>query len=203
MTKMTDTSLQSGLSDQEDIYQRFLLTIGRLTGADGVSILLSVMPSTPLLVHLVNSDPLSSFATTEAATTAITTALAQAKPAEQSLIQQYSIAGNGTLLRISVGETSGQELTADSLPMGVDRRKVIAPGGGQSVWLALRYDSEDIPAVVSELSDPGTTAPNTASQWLADTLLLCASTLSDASHYSFLLRDPTSQLPGRAEFQTG
>ena len=67
MTKVIDAGLQSGLSDQEDIYQRFLLTIGRLTGADGVSLLLSIMPSTPLLFHLVKSDPLSSFATTEAA----------------------------------------------------------------------------------------------------------------------------------------
>jgi diguanylate cyclase (GGDEF)-like protein len=70
-----------------------------------------------------------------------------------------------------------------------------------SLWIALRYDSGSVPSEILALEAPPPGQPGSTGEWLAHSLVAGGALLREASQLQAMSLDPTSQLPGRAEFQ--
>ena len=141
-------------------------------------------------------------ASTEAAIASI---LGKNVTATPSAIQFYeSAAEGGYILRVAV-ELDEAHFHATKFPADRERRraghKQKSKHAGDAVWFGLRYEQSHLPTHLELLrtSKPGTVGDS--DNWLNRSLIMGANMVWETSQLSRLLRDPTSQLPGRAEFQ--
>jgi diguanylate cyclase (GGDEF)-like protein len=196
----------------DEVYLRYLLAVRQLAKARGATLLVEPRAENQhqsLLIHEGEAGPVPELADEKtAAETVATLAFDDHReiPPGQSMIRYYpSAAGDGCLLRIGVGLAPWLAADEKALPANGDRRSSdqgenVAPLD-ESVWIGLRYGDTPVSPDLARLRDPGTGEPQTPAEWLSHILVLGASRAWETCQLSALLRDPTSQLPGRAEFQ--
>ncbi|MEP5763818.1 MAG: sigma 54-interacting transcriptional regulator [Halieaceae bacterium] len=206
--------LETGTADvlphnSGDVYRHFLTQLRQLTSAAGASLFVEGDDGggyPALLLHGGKVGPIPELLSPAAASAAIApikAGIQASDPHSQPLIQVHaSKAADGCLIRIS-----GAVSEADSvrLPRADERRQpkrvqISQPNPG-TLWIGLRYGLTGLPHEIEHLQDPSAGAPANHSDWLAHTMLMGANMVWEAHRLARLLRDPTSQLSGRAEFQ--
>ena len=123
----------------------------------------------------------------------------------ESRESRESSGSRGFLVRILVRESGRKGDEQLISPAGIERRESGEDASDEefepAVWLELRFGHERSSVDLSQLQDPSAGAPSTPMDWLAHTLIVGANLAWKAGELWRLQRDPTSKLPGRAEFQ--
>ncbi|MEE4193294.1 MAG: sigma 54-interacting transcriptional regulator, partial [Halieaceae bacterium] len=182
------------------VYRQFLAQLRQLTHAAGVSLYIDGGNSTEraLLLHSGGTEAVPEFESLERAHATTYALLGPGGGDGASTLQVYSSeADDSCLLRIGIW------LEADQQAINTERRNQAPtePTADRAIWIGLRYDAGHVPEEIAGLTPPGPNAPVSAGEWLAHSLLTSANMVWEANQLSQLLRDPTSHLPGRAEFQ--
>jgi diguanylate cyclase (GGDEF)-like protein len=187
-----------------NIYRQFLSQLCQLTGASAASLYFDVGSGPrrePLLLHSGQTEASPEFASIDTAGNTV---------AQYSGFEAATTAPGIQCFPSSADESCLVQLRADALPVEAagehhpERRQPVPAtesGVGEAVWLALRYDTGSVPTEIMELDTPPPGQPGNAKEWLAHSLLTSGAFLREASRLQALSLDPTSQLPGRAEFQ--
>jgi diguanylate cyclase (GGDEF)-like protein len=185
----------------------YLRTLEALCGASASTLLIDSVGAhgiDTLLAHSGEVPPIPELASWEAATTIATSPENNPDPDAPRLVCYRSQQANGCLLRIASGDSSPPEEShaGEGTP---ERRST--PGSSltvtsDTVWIGLQFEAEGLPPELEQLGQPTATVPQTNAQWLSHLFVLVANMMQEINHLARLLRDPTSHLPGRAEFQT-
>ena len=187
------------------IYRQFLFELRQLSGAAAASLYIEDREgagAAPLLVHCSHTEALPEFESVETADDAVNHYSNLSGQSPPPALQVFATEGGGCLLVVQVGTEFGAG--DDPWPGDLDRRSGLelpdlASAG--TLWVGLRFEDGVIPPAILALKDPGAGPPGSADGWLAHCLLSNANLLWEADRIKLLLRDPTSRLPGRAEFQ--
>ncbi len=182
------------------VYRQFLAQLRQLTDAAGVSLYIdggngSIERS--LLLHSGGTEAVPEFESLERAHATTYALLGPGGGSGANCLQVYSSeADDSCLVRVGIQDPDQQDIDQD-------RRHSTGPEleADRAIWIGLRYDDGQVPAAISALAPPGPQAPASAAEWLSHSLLTSANMVWEANLLSQLLRDPTSHLPGRAEFQ--
>ncbi len=182
------------------VYRQFLAQLRQLTHAAGVSLYIDGggSPERSLLLHSGGTDTVPEFESMDRARTTTYALLGPGGGTGAAALQVYSSeADDSCLVRISI------RLDFQQPAVDTERRHTTnaEPEADRAIWIGLRYEGGQVPAEISSLAPPGIDAPESAGEWLAHSLLSSANMVWEANQLSQLLRDPTSHLPGRAEFQ--
>ena len=181
------------------LYRQFLTQLRQVTGAAGASLYIDgdADPSRTLLQHSGCAGAVPEFRSVDSAQQAIATLPAPGP--DNSVLHVFpSSARSGCLLRIEIGKTAPRE----SVPCGEERRLETPAAAARSfIWVGLEFDQGAVPLTIMSLNAPPAGAPHGAAEWLAHTIHAGAQMLWESRLQEQLLRDPTSRLPGRAQFQ--
>ena len=181
------------------VYRQFLAQLRQLTDAAGVSLFIDAHDgpnSQPLLLHSGGTEAVPEFESTDRAQSSTFGLLGPGGGEGASIIQVYSSeADDSCLIRIAIDEAHGE-------PVEVERRHLVRREADAAIWVGLRYDVGSVPAEILELTAPSGAAPRSTADWLASSLVTSGAMVWEANQLNQLLRDPTSHLPGRAEFQS-
>ena len=187
------------------IYRQFLSQLRQLTGAAASSLYIDAASdpgSAALLIHSDHTESAPEFESIVLAQDAIDR-LTNLGGRKAPGIQVFpSAAENCCLVEIRVGEESAME--APDRQQGNERRhdgSLPDIAGTGALWVGLRYEEGSVPLSIMELDTPGIGIPGSEADWLSHCLITSARLVWEANRIQLLLRDPTSQLPGRAEFQ--
>ena len=184
---------------------RYLKTLMAETSATGAAVLIEdqVAGAGPMWLSHGSLDRLPAFSSPDAALAAVKSLSAGAEPANAGPINYFSDSNalSCTLCVSASSAENARHAEAERVERRASaRRKSAKPE--QQVWIALSFDSAEAQDALQRASEADAHQPCDADGWLARSLLLHAAILWDSSHYGQLLRDPTSRLPGRAEFQS-
>ena len=180
------------------VYRQFLAQLRQLTHAAGVSLYIDGGGNLErsLLLHGGGTEAVPEFESLERAHATTYAMLGPGGGSGAPALQVYSSeADDSCLVRVSI------RLDFDEAEVTAERRHTPEPEADRAIWIGLRYDAGHVPEEISSLAPPRAQAPETAADWLAHSLLTSANMVWEANQLSQLLRDPTSHLPGRAEFQ--
>ncbi len=183
------------------VYRQFISQLYQLTDAAGVSLYIDAIPGTdvqPVLLHRGGTEAVPEFESTERAHSTTFGLLGPGGGDGANAIQVYSSeADDSCIIRVAVP-------SSESGPGEMERRHDIVPedSGDRAIWIGLRYDAGAVPVEILDLANPTALIPKSPTDWLAHSLINSASMVWEANQLNQLLRDPTSHLPGRAEFQS-
>jgi diguanylate cyclase (GGDEF)-like protein len=179
------------------VYRQFLKQLQKLTSAAGISLYIDGGANgIPLLLHGGGTEAVPEFESPERSRATVFSLLGPGGGEGAPLIQVYSSdADDSCLIRAAVTRSP------DDNQAVAERRQLPRTERDRAIWLGLHYDSADIPAEILALVAPTDSRPASAADWLAHSLLTSAALVWETNQLNQLLRDPTSRLPGRAEFQ--
>jgi len=200
-------SAQKWQASSDDVYRLFLAEVRQLTGAATASLLVAPTGqerNSPLLITEGNIDPIPELQATDSGLPAIAALGLDPKQENGHALQVYqSEVADGCVLRIATGGRMPW-LGKQERPPEQERRKdpdaELEPAASAAVWIGLRYGLAPPCPELEQLRDPAVT-PADSADWLAHVLIMGAKMVWESFQLARLLRDPISQLPGRAEFQ--
>ena len=190
---------------------RYLTTLAGMTSASGAVLFIESQHTgaAPVLLTAGRVDALPEFVDPGAATEAVTLLGGSVSDSDSDSdtvtapIQVFPRPDDGAcLLRIApfsrqpLPKADGDRQERRAAPRTNDPR--MRP---PRVWIGMSFDSQGALDALLRAGRADSRQPQDGDSWLAHSLILLARVMWDACHYERLLQDPTSQLPGRAEFQ--
>ena len=191
------------LAGHKDIGERYLSSVLQATSAVSAIAYIAdhlLPPGQPVLLRAGEAIVIPEFADLPGTPAAADEVEADGPP---SPIRFFSSSDStACLLRVAPYALAPREPT---LPEAGERRagrlgrlhRLLSP----CVWIGLAFRSRAELESLRSVDGADPHAPREQAGWLAHTLILVAGLLWDTQRVGRLLRDPTSQLPGRAEFQ--
>ena len=185
------------------IYRQFLVQACQLTGASAASLFIdgaSSRETGAVLIHSGQTEAAPELEDADRARWSVER-LAALGGHPRGIQAFPSAAENCCLILIRVEP----ETVPAASPSLTERRHLesLPEGDGDHcLWLGLRYDQGSVPLTVMNIDEPGELPPGSDTQWVGSSLATSGRMVWEANRLQLLLRDPTSQLPGRAEFQS-
>ncbi|MEO1081461.1 MAG: sigma 54-interacting transcriptional regulator [Pseudomonadota bacterium] len=197
------SSGHSGAGKPNSSALRYLKTLAEDTSATGAVLFVENQGAGPLWFSWGELEGLSSFASIDDAIARVESLVADVAQEGSAAIRYFS--NDQEWSCIICLDASPGERGQNTNPERVERRastRRIEPALAPRIWIALSFDSAEAHDALRRASQADPDSPRDADSWLAHSLLLLAGILWDSCKYGQLLQDPTSQLPGRSEFQS-
>ncbi|MEM6775124.1 MAG: sigma 54-interacting transcriptional regulator [Pseudomonadota bacterium] len=182
---------------------RYLTTLVEETSATGAVLFIEDGAVGPLWLSCGDLNGLPSFASMDDAIARVEALAADSSPADSAPIRYFAETHELSCTLCLDASPADEDRSTD--PERVERRasaRLYVPDPVPRLWIALCFASPDAHDALRRASQADPHRPRDIDGWRAHNLLLLAGILWDSCQYGQLLQDPTSQLPGRSEFQS-